>query len=199
MQGASRRRGQGISTNPQRDAVCFHRAANCHFGESQKLRTKGPGSPPAHDQSLPGRHGHSHPPPLPLPPAGFAARWLPQEEQRRSFVSSTAKSFCAHPARGIVNTCRVYVGPTAQGDSSVPPTLATRSCSGGFPEPHFRCSWAPGKGTKEPFSSPASPGAEGEGERKEQCLQNTTIGRKFSSGFLSLGFSSPPLLSLFLF
>lgn len=83
--------------------------------------------------------------------------------------------------------CRVYVGPTAHGDSSVPPTLAAHSYSRGFPELHFRCSWAPGKGTKEPFSSPASPGVEGEGERKDQCLQNTTIGRKFSSGFSRLG------------
>lgn len=39
--------------------------------------------------------------------------------------------FCAHPACGIVNTRRVYVGPTAHGgDSSVPPTLVQRRVSG---------------------------------------------------------------------
>lgn len=75
---------------------------------------------------------------------------------------------------------------------ALPPWL---SCTGEFLEPRFRCSWAPGKGTKEPFSSPASLGVEGEGKRKEQCLQNTTMGRKFSSGFLRLGL----FLSLFLF
>ena len=108
--------------------------------------------------------------------------------ESRSLVAGTTRSPYARLARGIATACRVYVGPTTHGDSSVPPSLPRRSCSGGFPEPRVRCRWAPGKGTKEPFSSPASPGAEGEGKRKEQCLQNTTIGRKFSSGFSRLGF-----------
>lgn len=108
-------------------------------------------------------------------------------------MSSTPEPSCSHPARGIVNKpclCRTYRTRWQLG-----PSHPRRSCSGEFPEPHFRCSWAPGKGTKEPFSSPASSGVEGEGKRKDQCLQNMTIGRKFSSGFSRLVF----FVSLFLF
>lgn len=143
--------------------------------------------PPARDQSLPGQHGHSQPPPLPqslwvLHPACFCRK-------RGTGASSPAPQSPSAPILlGALSTSRVCVGPTAHGDSSVPPTLAARAVE--FTELHFCCSWAPGKGTKEPFSSLASLGVEGEGKRKDQCLQNTTIGRKFSSGFLRLVFFS---------
>lgn len=51
MQGASRHRGQGIGTNPQRDAVCLHGAANAASGKAKSREQKGL-EPPAQDQSL---------------------------------------------------------------------------------------------------------------------------------------------------
>lgn len=56
-----------------------------------KAENKRARSSPACDQSLLGRHGHSPPPPLPLPPGSLAACL---QEQRMSFAASTAKSFC---------------------------------------------------------------------------------------------------------
>lgn len=83
-------------------------------------------SPPAHDHSLPGQHDHSHPPPLPQPlwvlhPACFCRK-------NGTGASSPAPQSPSAPILlGPLSTCRVYVGPTAHGDSSVPPTLAARA------------------------------------------------------------------------
>lgn len=82
--------------------------------------------PPAHDQSLPGQHGHSHPPPLPQPlwvlhPACFC---------RKNSTGASSPAPQSPPALVLLralSTSRVYVGPTAHGDSSVPPTLAARA------------------------------------------------------------------------
>lgn len=121
----------------------------------------------------------------PLAAAGGTA-----QELRCQHGKVLLRPSCPRHCQHMPYLCRTYRTRRQLG-----PSHPRRSCSRGFPEPHFRCSWAPGKGTKEPFSSPASPGVEREGERKDQCLQNTTIGWKFSSGFSRLGFFS----SLFLF
>lgn len=121
MQEASQCGGQAITTSPSWDAACFHGAANSHFGESQKPR-----GPPARDQSLPGQHGHSYPPPLPQPlwvlhPACFCRK-------NGTGASSPAPQSPSAPILlRALSTCRVYVGPTTYGDSSVPPTLAARA------------------------------------------------------------------------
>lgn len=83
-------------------------------------------SPPVHDHSLLGQHDHSHPPPLPQPlrvlhPACFCRK-------NGTGASSPAPQSPSAPILlGPLSTCRVYVGPTAHGDSSVPPTLAARA------------------------------------------------------------------------
>lgn len=180
-------RGPGHQYEPPAGCHLLLRGCKLPLQGKPKAGNKRARSPPARDRSLPGQHGHSHPPPLPLPPVRLAACL---QEQHLSFAASTTKSLCtsAPILPAALSTHAVFM-------QDLPHTVATArslppSCSAGFPEPHFRCSWAPGKGTKEPFSSPASPGAEREGERTDQCLQNTTIGRKFSSGFF---FFSLPL------
>lgn len=78
---------------------------------------------PAHDQSLPGQHGHSQPPPIPQPlcvlhPACFCRETSPG-------ASSLAPgSPCAPILLGALSSSCVHGGPTAHGDSSGPPTLA---------------------------------------------------------------------------
>lgn len=114
------------------------------------------------------------------------------QELRRQHHRVLLRPSCPRHCQHMPCLCRTYHTRRQLG-----PSHPRRLCSGRFPEPHFRCSWAPGKGTKEPFSSPASPGAEGEGERKGQCLQNTTIGRKFSPRFLRFGVFFPPLFLFF--
>lgn len=90
--------------------------------------------PPARDQSLPGQHGHSQPPPLHQPlwvlhPACFCRK------KGTGASSPAAQSPSAPILLGALSTSRVCVGPTAHGDSSVPPTLAVpaveslRSCT----------------------------------------------------------------------
>lgn len=82
-------------------------------------------SSPAHDQSLPGQHVHSHPPPFPQPlcvlhPACFCRETGPGAS------SSAPGSPPAPTLLGALSPSRVCVGPTTHGDSSGPPTLALR-------------------------------------------------------------------------
>lgn len=155
-------------------------------GKAKSQEQKGL-EPPARDQSLLGGQGHSHSflcPPRASPPARCCTAQELRCQHHKILLCPSCPRHCQH----MPCLCRTYHTRRQLGPSH-PRCL----CSGGFPEPHFRCSWAPGKGTKEPFSSPASPGAEGEGERKGQCLQNTTIGRKFSPRFSRFGVFFPPL------
>lgn len=113
----------------------------------------------------------------PLAPTGGTA-----QELRRQHHKVLLRPSCLRHCQHMPCLCRTYRTRRQLG-----PSHPLCPGSRGFPELHFHCSWAPGKGTKEPFSSPALPGVEGEGRRKDQCLQNTTIGRKISSGFWRLG------------
>lgn len=81
-------------------------------------------SPPAHDQSLAGQHGHSHTPPLPqllwvLHPACFCRK-------KGTGASSPAPQSPPAPILlGALSTSHVYAGPTAHTVTarSLPPSL----------------------------------------------------------------------------